>query len=84
MSLRDHELADMDTRLKKEYAEPANGYQTIAGCETAVRELTAREILTELKFKMEQEYADLDELLKALPQELPYRANRALRRLTQK
>ncbi len=48
------------------------------------RERTAREVLDDLFLKATYEREDLLELMKALPQELPYRADRALRRLIQK
>ena len=48
-----------------------------------VREKTSRELLAERLRALEQEYADLDELQKALPQVLGYQADRALRRLIQ-
>lgn len=52
--------------------------------QAASRERTAREVLAELCMLKQAEIDELNELLKALPQELPYRADRALRRLIQK
>ena len=50
----------------------------------AARERNAREVLAELCMSKQVEAEELNELLKALPQELPYRADRALRRLIQR
>lgn len=47
----------------------------------AAREMTAREVLYARMGALQDELAELTELAKALPQELPYRADRALRTL---
>ena len=48
------------------------------------REQTSRELLQNLCAETRFDLDGLQDLLKALPQELPYRADRALRRLIQK
>ena|SRR6185295_3556579 len=55
----------------------------LKGCDTPAREITSRELLAELCMRQQIEADELNDLLKALPQELPYRADRALRRLIQ-
>lgn len=47
----------------------------------AAREMTAREVLYSRIDDLQRDLAELTELAKALPQELPYRADRALRTL---
>lgn len=82
-------------RIEQAKAEQARQYATqthsVAECgpqcgagpslAKAVRERTSREVLEERLCQMSQDYEDLSDLLKALPQELPYRADRALRKL---
>lgn len=76
--------------INKLKEEAARLHVTQAGCEEkyspatpVCREQTSREVLADHLRSLEQEYADLDELRKALPLELGYQADRALRRLIQ-
>ncbi len=82
---------DIDRIVECLKAEPSRLYNqknadcgTIAACDTPAREHTVREVLSELCMQKGVEADELNDLLKALPQELPYRADRALRRLIQK
>ena len=74
--------------LKAEQSRLSNqktaGCGPTAACDMLARERTAREVLAELCLQKGVEADELNDLLKALPQELPYRADRALRRLIQK
>ncbi len=66
------------------YAGTAAGQYDPSAKDCCARERTARELLTAHYQTESLALDDLAELLKALPQELPYRADRALRRLIQK
>lgn len=63
---------------------PSTGQYDPSAKDCCARERTSRELLIELCMQKQVEADELNDLLKALPQELPYRADRALRRLIQK
>lgn len=83
------EIEQLET-LKAEQARQMNAKSAMpattalgASCDSPSRERTAREVLSEICMIKQVEADELNELLKALPAELPWRADRALRRLIQ-
>jgi hypothetical protein len=77
------EIEQLEAMKAEQQRMKQSAQNQMAGCDMPSRERTSREVLAELCMSKQVEADELNDLLKALPQELPYRADRALRRLIQ-